>query len=219
MAIRRCALLGAQCPRLVCVSRCRYTEAKLARFYRLALPDTESTEGVTSAPQTLTTELALLSDELVHHVGHLISPVMNIAYLSVVLRRSLGAAPLLCYLGYFCVATALIEKVKRGSARACGGTLAAAIAEGQQLESELRERCSKVHNNREEIAMLRGECLSSCELAAMHDVRSVLLCPVVRLFQDVPNWCRRKERGPRDQRPFLLATSPPLHAVGGARCG
>ena len=30
---------------------------------------------------TLTTELALLSDELVHHVGHMISPVMNIAYL------------------------------------------------------------------------------------------------------------------------------------------
>jgi hypothetical protein len=147
--------VGAPCP----VS-CRYTEAKLARFYRLALPDADSVEGVTSAPQTLTTELALLSDELVHHVGHMISPVMNIAYLSVVLRRSLGSAPLLVYLGYFCIATALIEKVKKGSAKACGGTLAAAISEGQQLESELRERCSKVHNNREEIAMLRGESLS-----------------------------------------------------------
>lgn len=142
-----------------CPVSCRYTEAKLARFYRLALPDADSVEGVTSAPQTLTTELALLSDELVHHVGHMISPVMNIAYLSVVLRRSLGSAPLLVYLGYFCIATALIEKVKKGSAKACGGTLAAAISEGQQLESELRERCSKVHNNREEIAMLRGESL------------------------------------------------------------
>jgi hypothetical protein len=87
----------------------KYTEAKLARFYRLALPDSDSQEGVTSAPQTLTTELSLLSDELVHHVGHLISPCMNIVYLSVVLRRSLGSAPLLCYLGYFCIATALID--------------------------------------------------------------------------------------------------------------
>ena len=101
-------------------------------------------------------ELSLLADEIVHHVGHMVSPTMNIAYLSLVLRKSLGAAPLLCYLGYFCVCTALIEKVKKGSATACGGTLAAAIAEGQQLESELRERCSKVHANREEIAMLRG---------------------------------------------------------------
>ena len=142
----------------------KYTEAKLARFYRLALPDSDSQEGVTSAPQTLTTELSLLSDELVHHVGHLISPCMNIVYLSVVLRRSLGSAPLLCYLGYFCIATALIERVKKGSAKACGGTLAAAIAEGQQLESELRERCSKVHNNREEIAMLRG---GKCEGVAI----------------------------------------------------
>lgn len=161
---------------------CRYTEAKLARFYRLALPDAESPEGVTSAPQTLTTELAMLSDELVHHVGHLISPTMNIAYLSVVLRRSLGAAPLLCYLGYFCVATALIEKVKRSSAKACGGTLAAAIAEGQQLESELRERCSKVHNNREEIAMLRGTCLSGCGagvLAVVIHATSVLCCVIL----------------------------------------
>ena len=165
--------------------RVRYTEAKRARFYRLALPDAESAEGVTTAPQTLTTgppnpsiylrnclcpprqqldglwvwgcsELSLLADEIVHHVGHMVSPTMNIAYLSLVLRKSLGAAPLLCYLGYFCVCTALIEKVKKGSATACGGTLAAAIAEGQQLESELRERCSKVHANREEIAMLRG---------------------------------------------------------------
>ena len=55
---------------------------------------------------------------------------------------------------YFCVCTALIEKVKKGSATACGGTLAAAIAEGQQLESELRERCSKVHANREEVRVL-----------------------------------------------------------------
>ena len=35
--------------------RVRYTEAKRARFYRLALPDAESAEGVTTAPQTLTT--------------------------------------------------------------------------------------------------------------------------------------------------------------------
>ena len=35
--------------------RARYTEAKRARFYRLALPDAESAEGVTTAPQTLTT--------------------------------------------------------------------------------------------------------------------------------------------------------------------
>ena len=122
----------------------KYTEAKQARFYRLALPDSESEEGVAQAPQTLTTEVALLSDEVVHHVGHLLSPVINVAYLSVVLTRGLGAAPLLCYLGYFCVSTALIERVKRGAAAACGGTLANAVAEGQQLESELREKCSRV---------------------------------------------------------------------------
>ena len=30
--------------------RVRYTEAKRARFYRLALPDAESAEGVTTTP-------------------------------------------------------------------------------------------------------------------------------------------------------------------------
>ena len=124
----------------------KYTEAKLARFYRLALPDATSEEGLTQAPQTLTTELALLSDELVHHVGHLISPTINVVYLSFILAKGLGTAPLLCYLGYFCVSTALIERVKRGSAQACGGTLASAIAEGQQLECELREKCRFADN-------------------------------------------------------------------------
>ena len=40
------------------------------RFYKLALAAGDDDDGMQQAPQTMTTELALLADELVHHIGH-----------------------------------------------------------------------------------------------------------------------------------------------------
>jgi hypothetical protein len=109
---------------------------------------------------------------------------------SQVLRRSLGLAPLLTYLGYFCVATGLIERVKLGSASACGGTLAKAAAEGQQLESELREKCSKVSRK------------EACRLLASHSAALLRCCCLLTVMV-----CRgtRRRRRQRPRRPLVIS--------------
>lgn len=75
--------------------RKRFMDPKYLTFYHV--------KGIEDAPARLTTDLAKLSTESVHVLGHISKPLVDIAFVSYTLWKRLGFLPLASFYGYFLV--------------------------------------------------------------------------------------------------------------------
>ena len=130
----------------------RYFDKTALSMYNNNLVDTAS---------RLTTDVKKFSDELVHHFGHVVKPVIDIGYLSYDLSTQIGPYPLLGFFGFFYLSKVTLEAVRKG----LPNSLRWYTSEFQRREAHLLEHHGVVHDYREEIMFTTGAIQSESIVA------------------------------------------------------
>lgn len=121
----------------------RYFNKGSLSMYNNKLVDTAS---------RMTTDVRNFSDELVHHFGHVVKPVIDIGYLSYDLSTQIGPYPLLGFFGFFYLSKVTLEAVRKG----LPNSLRWYTSEFQRREAHLLEHHGVIHDYREEIMFTPG---------------------------------------------------------------
>ena len=121
----------------------RYFNKDSLSMYNNKLVDTAS---------RMTTDVRNFSDELVHHFGHVVKPVIDIGYLSYDLSTQIGPYPLLGFFGFFYLSKVTLEAVRKG----LPNSLRWYTSEFQRREAHLLEHHGVLHDYREEIMFTPG---------------------------------------------------------------
>ena len=130
----------------------KYFDKNALSMYNNNLVDTAS---------RLTTDVKKFSDELVHHFGHVVKPVIDIGYLSYDLSTQIGPYPLLGFFGFFYLSKVTLEAVRKG----LPNSLRWYTSEFQRREAHLLEHHGVVHDYREEIMFTTGAIQSESIVA------------------------------------------------------
>jgi len=130
----------------------KYFDKKALSMYNNKLVDTSS---------RLTTDIRNFSNELVHHFGHVVKPIIDIGYLSYDLSSQIGPFPLLGFFGFFYLSKVTLEAVRKG----LPNSLRWYTSEFQKREAHLLEHHGVVHDYREEIMFTKGAIESESVVA------------------------------------------------------
>jgi ABC-type uncharacterized transport system fused permease/ATPase subunit len=123
-------------------------------------------QEVQDAPARLSSDLADFSAEATHLLGHFLKPMIDVVHLTLIMTRRIGTRNLLIFYAFFVSADQILKRVR---ARALPYTLKSLSIQGQELESELRDRLSRLHHYREQIAMQAGTQTEKLAVLASYD--------------------------------------------------
>lgn len=110
-------------------------------------------QDLRDASARLTSDLNEFSQEATHVIGHFLKPVIDVAHLTLVMTQRAGFRNVAIFYGFFAFADWAMRRIRQ---RALARSLKELSTEGQNLESELRTRLSRVDHYRDQIALQGG---------------------------------------------------------------
>lgn len=121
----------------------KYLDKKKLSFYRVDMDDPHS---------RLTSDLEAYSREVTHLLGYFLKPLIDVTHLTFVIGSRVGVRALGIFLCFALFSDFALKRVKNSLPK----SLKECAIETQRLESSLRDRHSKLHSSREQIALQRG---------------------------------------------------------------
>lgn len=200
--------------------------AKAITFYHLL----SERGGVENLDQRLTADVDLFCSSLTNTYGHLVKPLLDVAYLSLTLSRLMGPRQLAIFFLYFAATQSMLSAVKPSFSRM--------VSHRQELEGRFRAHHARVTAYPEEIAFLRGNDTeravldSSYDALASHESSSLfthlwcdfidsyvlkygsLMCAYSAVIPSV--YLGWKERTDMEATEHYITTSTLLGSLGGA---
>ena len=133
----------------------KYLDKKKLSFYRVDMDDPHS---------RLTSDLEAYSREVTHLLGYFLKPLIDVTHLTFVIGSRVGVRALGIFLCFALFSDFALKRVKNSLPK----SLKECAIETQRLESSLRDRHSKLHSSREQIALQRGAELEKKVRNAAH---------------------------------------------------